>query len=81
MTGIWAAYRDVYDSVHATSEGTQRSKQLFDIGAAIADKKFSLATSLTEKLREETVQPGQVSLGWAPTMAVDVLIRQLREVA
>lgn len=78
MTGVWTAYRDVYDSLQATAAGSKHDRQLFDIGAAIADKQFSKAVELTNQLRAETVHPGQLSLGWAPTMAVDVLLEEMQ---
>jgi len=79
MTGVWAAYRNVYDNIQATGDGAKRSKQLFDIGAAIADKDFSLASTLTRELREQTSIANQPSLGWAPSMAADELLYQLSE--
>ena len=81
MSGVWAAYRDVYESVHATADSDKLLGQLFNIGAAIADKDFSLATSLTEELRKQTVQPGKITLGWGPTLNTDQLLYELRELS
>ena len=79
LSGIWAAYRGMYDQVEATGADPILRQQLFEVGAAIADKDFPLAIDLTEQLREQTKSESTPSLGWAPTMWADELLRQLRE--
>ena len=80
-TTIWDNYRVTYDNIQASGRDAALHKQLFEVGAAIVDENYPLAVQLTEELVQQTASTGEVTLGWAPNMAADALLAQIKMLA
>ena len=77
QTKLWDSYRNMYDQIQSTGGDAKLHKQLFDVGAAMIDEDYQLAVELAEVLRDQTIQPGQVTLGWIPTLCAKELLIEI----